>query len=748
MRKFLTLTALVFLTAILLVVPSTALTNIYQCGSLTTSNEVYQMNQSIVPNGAAGTSCVSITTAQNITVRGYGYSIWNQTYAGIGVSVAGSAKNVTIEGFNVSVFNAIPAEIGSSYCYRTSSNNVTFKNNYCENSRAGVWMNTFPNSTRIINNTFKYITSFSSIYIQTGVDDLIIANNTFLNGTYNAPISFVTAGMRATNILIDNNVFAGSNRSINLATTSLWGGNITITNNQIVNKSDRFGSNYFIDIRGAFDNVIFSGNNITGIKTNGSLYSGDFHMDNASNFIISNNSFNGNEAIYGIELSNLNRDGRISENTVRCNSSDSAYGLHGIILRQGNNITVINNNVTSCAFGLLSHNGSRNYVFRDNIAMDNGVGLYIIDDSLNGTFVNNTFADSGGTSIGIHLFTYSDRNNPSPSFNLIENNTVVNYSVGIKLSNGTNNNVFRNNNLSAITTYNIQTAGASYNIYNLFINNTFTQQVGSLFTLVKGLYLDSSQYGLTVNYSEVSGTLSTNMSIATFKAVSSSASKNNITFLALTNAIIFNQTRIIAGSQNINSNDGTISLLNFGGSGNNATVLNNYNVTEGVTRERDPVSFAINTQTSKKLTSTLLDYVNVTLKISTDCSAIYQINYTNNDSYSIGGRDEQVAPICNNFTSGRLTQISAGVQTSIFSFSTITDNIYACAKINGSIFLVLGFIVIIILIAGGVLIISMFMGGGTEAAGGLMKLAGVVLIGGIIAGVGTLIVSATLGCGG
>lgn len=604
-----------------------ALTNISGCGALSTSNEVYQMNQSIVPNGAAGTTCVSLSGVQNVTLRGYGYSIWNQTYAGIGVGVAGASKNVTIEGFNVSVFNAIPAELGSSYCYRVSSNNVTIKNSFCENSRAGVWLNTFPNSTKIINNTFKFLTSFSSVYVQTGVDDLIIANNTIYNETFNAPFSFVTANMRASNILIDNNLIVGSNRTVNMATTTLRGGNITISNNRIVNMSSRHFGQYFIDIRGGFNNVIISGNNFSVIKTNGSLYTGDIHLDNATNFQISNNNLIGDEAIYGIELSVLNENGSIFNNLVQCNSSLASYGLHGIILRQGRNISVYNNNISSCAFGILAHNGSREYVFRDNVLEDAGVGLYIIDDSMNGSFYNNSFTNGGTSSVGIHLFTYSDRNNPSPSYNLIENNTINNYTVGIKISNGTNNNVLKTNTVINSGQYNVQTVGLSYTINNVFINNTLNNGAGSLFTLVKGLYIESSQYGIKVNYTYVSGTLTSNMSLNALKIASSSANTNNITLFALSNELVHNSTAI-AGSANISSNDGAVNVSNFGGTANTFQVLNEYNLTEGEARESDPVNQTSMSTSGGTYNSTLTDEINATVYKNVSSCDISSIVYT------------------------------------------------------------------------------------------------------------------------
>jgi len=97
----------------------------------------------------------------------------------------------------------------------------------------------------------------------------------------------------------------------------------------------------------------------------------------------------------------------------------------------------------------------------------------------------------------------------------------------------------------------------------------------------------------------------------------------------LTNALIYYSNNSIAGSSNINSNDGNINITLS--PNNHSYILDNFNLTEGVSRIHSPLWFSSTTSTSKHIASNLTDTINATILFSvSSCDEINSINYISN----------------------------------------------------------------------------------------------------------------------
>jgi len=94
----------------------------------------------------------------------------------------------------------------------------------------------------------------------------------------------------------------------------------------------------------------------------------------------------------------------------------------------------------------------------------------------------------------------------------------------------------------------------------------------------------------------------------------------------LSNALIFNTNGTVYGSTNIADNDGNINITLP--PGNASYVLDNFNLTEGVTRENSPLWFSSSSDTSKHIASNLTDTVNITVVINVSDCDINRIVYT------------------------------------------------------------------------------------------------------------------------
>lgn len=177
------------------------------------------------------------------------------------------------------------------------------------------------------------------------------------------------------------------------------------------------------------------------------------------------------------------------------------------------------------------------------------------------------------------------------------------------------------------------------------------------------------------------------------------SSNANIYFINLTNGLIYNTNGSSYGSTNISANDGYV-LLNLG-SGHQGYALDNFNVTEGVSRQNSPITFSTNVledgNKNKHIVSTLSDNVVVLTKISIggySCNTVNQIDYTPYGGVTQTYNDNLARSICEDLTStGYVLTINGGGSNNlVISYNTTT--------IASSILKVLiGLIAIIILIS-------------------------------------------------
>lgn len=152
-----------------------------------------------------------------------------------------------------------------------------------------------------------------------------------------------------------------------------------------------------------------------------------------------------------------------------------------------------------------------------------------------------------------------------------------------------------------------------------------------------------------------------------------------------TNLLAFNKNGSIYGSSNINDNDGNINITL---PPKNATyVLDNYNLTEGVTRENSPLWISSSTTTEKHIASNLTNTINTTVVLNVaDCdtlgsisytsdTGIYKINYTKSAGWFYQG---QTYTCSNNKATIENVPIEKATNSNVFLLRYNADSLSAC----------------------------------------------------------------------
>ncbi|MDD5191968.1 MAG: LamG domain-containing protein [Candidatus Nanoarchaeia archaeon] len=146
----------------------------------------------------------------------------------------------------------------------------------------------------------------------------------------------------------------------------------------------------------------------------------------------------------------------------------------------------------------------------------------------------------------------------------------------------------------------------------------------------------------------------------------------------LTNALIYYSNNSIAGSSNINSNDGDINITLT--PSNYSYVLDNFNMTEGTSREKSPVWFSYSDGNIRNISSNLTDTINnLTVIINTSVipSSPRFTSHTGayNKTYSSSEYNY-------NTTTNLLTLNISGIETASGSNQLLIDTIAPSVTIN------------------------------------------------------------------
>jgi len=191
---------------------------------------------------------------------------------------------------------------------------------------------------------------------------------------------------------------------------------------------------------------------------------------NGNNINIINNNITQNNI--GIYLSANVSDNTIEKNEILSNSRE------GIILNLSHCNNIIENNISKNKYdGIIIKNSSNNKILGNNIFLNYRNGIYS-SDSYKNLFIKNTIIRRyGGTNFTTYGIFLSNSSN-----NEIQKNFFKNFSIGLNIENSNNNNitknVFRTINGEAIFISNLPKCTDNKIYFNNFWNNAYDENYG------------------------------------------------------------------------------------------------------------------------------------------------------------------------------------------------------------------------------------------------------------------------------
>ncbi len=339
-------------------------------------------------------------------------------------------------------------------------------------------------------------------------------------------------------------------------------------------------------------------------------------------------------------LSNLTIDSNINGIEIREGNNNSITDfsiwntfVDGIYIYQSSNNT-FENGIVNVTMGdgieISSANAaspSSNNLFKDmsitNIddfkvkVVTTGDGIVINNTLLNVSYASDsgeTFSLSGGAGELIRKWYYQAYVNDTNS-NIVSNANITSYNyLGLDFSVLVNVSGWIENK-QEITEY-VNVGGTNY-YSEVYVNKDSYYEVG--------YYLDETKNNLNSFF-----TLSNEYGYYENKVTGQNF---NVSITDLTNALIYYSNNSIGGSSNINSNDGNINIILI--PNNYSYVLDNFNLTEGVTRTYSPLWFSFSTTKEKHIASNLTDTINATVVFNVRSCDIKFITYTSNSSNTI-----------------------------------------------------------------------------------------------------------------
>lgn len=609
---------------------------------------------------------------QNLTIRN---CISNSYYRHYQLS---SLKNVTVN--NVTQYNASNLGIDLSTVSNSSIINSRFVSTfpYSNDTSGRILFEGTNLDVNITNNFFYNDNTGSSIFIRlssTGTSRINIEGNNF---TSTGSLSQTPTAIRLDTLnnytLIRNNTFNGligmralsGARHITLTNNRYFGGynfirTANVTNLSAENNTITGGRFIYAGTQGTTETDFIIRNNFIGNVTlnsaGGDLISSMYFFNNIINFLIDNNRFynvTGTGSIAGnflyFDTANLT-----SVNVSNNIFNYSSLALGGKSTSSTNTFNIINNtfangvgNYDSYSNGILTQDF--NLMNIDSNRFEDYCGAIILHNNSNSNITNNIFSTSLSslkdkgincgfepvTAIGLQEYwkgwTPVDQgasagNIGNTTLRKSQNITILNnnfsgYPIKLREQGGINiihdltnywlrtfqtpvylydiENMFLDNNFNNATTVTNQSSGQSYNVeISEIIGNNFRGSTGSGRTSV---------FTINQNY-------------LLFQSFNVSGTQHNI--YNLSNLLAFNQNGTVYCTTISNCDQVNITGLVYG---HNSTVLNNFNLTEGVTRQFSPLSISGST-TSKTITSQLSQAITATVVVNVDCEVIGTARY-------------------------------------------------------------------------------------------------------------------------
>jgi hypothetical protein len=344
-------------------------------------------------------------------------------------------------------------------------------------------------------------------------------------------------------------------------------------------------------------------------------------------------------------------------------TTSNGYGIYLFSNSSYNNISY-NRFTTTGDYGFaifVSTLSRYNFLGFNNISTSgqNGYGIYTSEKADFLTTLNNIIHTSGLYGAGVYL---------TGAFNNFINGDSVSTTgqkgYGFVLYAGTapHNNINSSNNI----------------FQNVYFNATGINSYGFLFEI------NNNYFNTTIIYPNINGKILNN------------ALNSTLVNFVLTNTLLTNGTSFCNGTKGLVTDDVNITLA----PNEYCYILDNYNITEGVTREHDPISVT-GTSTSKTITSTLTDSINATIVVNAECSS-YGVG-----TLSVFYNDELVSFTCNNDQVTIYEEVKSGVNNFTASYnveaeytnSVCISGIKGFASIPLLVIILLGAIVIFIVMS-------------------------------------------------
>jgi hypothetical protein len=171
-----------------------------------------------------------------------------------------------------------------------------------------------------------------------------------------------------------------------------------------------------------------------------------------------------------------------------------------------------------------------------------------------------------------------------------------------------------------------------------------------------------------------------------------------VPIVSLINALVFNNNNSLRREflTNINSNDGTFNITLS--SGGNFTVLDNYNITEGYSRDNDPIWFSLSNEDTIHIASNLTDTINVSFYISPTrkCKGLAKLTYTSENGYTFTYYERDAEKICEQMqTTGYVLPIDKATNSNVLDFTYLLST---CSSMNEVILDTIGWTALIFLV--------------------------------------------------
>lgn len=687
-------------------------TNVIGSNGCTVSSSLQLVPGTYVYNGSSSSGAL-IINGNNIVLDGNGstliYGSDSATSYGIFLN---DFDNVTIKNFNITIGNWTSKQRPRNI-YVNNTFNSTFNNLYLGvrgNRSEGIYLQL--GGHNIIKNSNINVSDDLSIGLYGyNTTNLSILNNFGYDGNNKTRGAVFIIDAGTNNSLIQNNTCVLSNRGangtycienqLNSNFNKIYNNNITANNEQFPGISGTF--TLFLELNSNYNEII----NNTVVTTGNTNWAITIDSGSSHNLIEGNNILTTNTNGMGIQFSDSETNNSIKNNTVR-NNFINTTGTNAFGIRIRSNLTV-------------------NNTFRDNIIYATGTGANGIKaDSYSSD--NNLFNNTINVlSIGIVLELQNHRYN-------IQNNSIttnLNGGRGIRNTGIVDGLTLIGNTFNSVNTANSECIYLSANLTNALIKDnscTMASSSGAFgfysnagthnnitiknFSVSKPgtsggqLFIPSNIFNFTLeninmNWLYTKGNYTFDSSLNSISLLNKDTVNNYYNITGLTNYLVYFSNGSVACSD-ISTCDNNINITLT--PNNYSYVLDNFNVTEGVTRQFSPLSIS-GTSTSKTITSTLNQGVNASvILIVAKCpiSATYQsISYTYDScsggqvTYSLKDIPNGNSIITLGFAGGTPTlnecDAKTGLALGIASFSKISNIAPVLITVTLIVYLIFGF---------------------------------------------------------